>query len=53
MNLKFEECTISTKAMIVFRDWMSKKSLIENLEIQKITFQDPMNDFKKLMDSIS
>lgn len=36
VNLKFEECQLSSKSIHVFKEWMLKKNLIETLEIVKI-----------------
>jgi len=33
VNLRFEECNFSSRSLSYFRDWMSKKALLETLEI--------------------
>lgn len=33
VNLRFEECNFSSRSLAYFRDWMSKKALLETLDI--------------------
>jgi len=32
INLRFEECNFSSRSMVAFREWMSKKALLETID---------------------
>jgi len=32
VNLRFEDCIFSSRAMVYFREWMSKRALLETLD---------------------
>jgi hypothetical protein len=52
VNLRFEDCQFSSKAVSVLKSFLSKKNLIETLVASKVEFQSPMVDFKEFVGGI-
>ena len=51
VNLRFEECRITRKAVTALSEFFKKKSILETFGLVKTTFEDII-DFKKIMEGV-
>jgi hypothetical protein len=52
INLRFEECIFVSKAVQQLKQFLSHKQLLETLCIQKVEFQEPVADFRTLVEGL-
>ena len=52
VNLRIEDCQISSKAVSVLKHFFSKNQLIETLVISKVEFENSIQDFREIIKGI-